>query len=104
MSSPKGLSVLVVDDHEVTRNLLKEVLEKEGYSIQLAGSGEEAVRLLRKQFYPIVISDIRMIGPATSCGQNDLKSRKSTMFLKWKSRRAISGSTLIVREGRAAST
>lgn len=53
--------VLVVDDHEVTRKLLREVLEKEGYSAQLAESGEEAVRLIGLETFPVVISDIRML-------------------------------------------
>lgn len=53
--------ILVVDDDEVTRKLLKEVLEKEGYAIQLAESGEEAVHLLKKGRFPLVLTDIRMM-------------------------------------------
>jgi DNA-binding NtrC family response regulator len=55
------MNILVVDDHEVTRQLLKEVLEKSGYSVWLAASGEDAVKLYRQQKFPIVISDIRML-------------------------------------------
>lgn len=55
------MNILVVDDHEVTRQLLKEVLQKNGYSVWLAASGEEAVKLYRQQKFPIVISDIRML-------------------------------------------
>ena len=55
------LKILVVDDDEVTRHLLREVLEKESYSVQLAGSGEEAVALIKSSYFPIVISDIRML-------------------------------------------
>jgi two-component system response regulator AtoC len=55
------LTILVVDDDEVTRKLLKEVLEREGYQIQLAASGEEAVRAIKRDAYPIVLSDIRMV-------------------------------------------
>ena len=54
-------AVLVVDDDEVTRNLLREVLQREGYPIHLAGSGEEAVRLIQKHKFPIIVSDIRMV-------------------------------------------
>ena len=54
-------SILVVDDDEVTRNLLKEVLEKEKYTVATALSGEEAVRALKKQSFSLVISDIRML-------------------------------------------
>jgi two-component system, NtrC family, response regulator AtoC len=56
------IQILVVEDDEVTRKLLREVLEKEGYSVQLAASGEDAVRTFRKgRSFPIVISDIRML-------------------------------------------
>jgi len=56
-----SLKILVVDDDDVTLRLLREVLEKQGYAVQLAHSGEEAVQSLRKQSFPIVLSDIRMI-------------------------------------------
>jgi DNA-binding NtrC family response regulator len=56
-----NLNILVVDDDEVTRKLLKEVLEREGYQVALAPNGEEAVKALKKQTYPIVLSDIRML-------------------------------------------
>jgi DNA-binding NtrC family response regulator len=56
-----SIRILVVDDHEVTRKLLKEVLEKQGYGIQLAASGEEAVRIIQRETFPVVISDIRMV-------------------------------------------
>jgi len=54
------MKLLVVDDDEVMRKLLKEVLEKDGYRVQLAASGEDAVRSLRAETFPIVVSDIRM--------------------------------------------
>ena len=52
--------VLVVDDDEVTRRLLSEILQKEGYSVQTAESGESALGLLRQRCFPVIISDIRM--------------------------------------------
>lgn len=56
-----SLKVLVVDDDEVTRKLLQEVLEREGYLVQIAASAEDAVHLLRRESFPIVVSDIRMV-------------------------------------------
>jgi DNA-binding NtrC family response regulator len=56
-----NLKVLIADDDEVSRTLLKEILEKEGYQVQLAGSGEEAIDRIRKGVFPIVVSDIRML-------------------------------------------
>ncbi|MBI3542418.1 MAG: sigma-54-dependent Fis family transcriptional regulator, partial [Deltaproteobacteria bacterium] len=54
-------NVLVVDDDEVARKLLQEVLERDSYSVQLASSGEEAIALSKEQFYPVIVSDIRML-------------------------------------------
>ena len=59
--SSKHMKLLVVDDDEVTRKLLREVLEKEGFEIQLAASGEEAVRAIRVERFPVILSDIRML-------------------------------------------
>ncbi|MCM2278806.1 MAG: sigma-54 dependent transcriptional regulator [Oligoflexia bacterium] len=53
--------ILVVDDHEVTRRLLREVLEKEGYAVSLAASGEKALELLAAETFQIILSDIRML-------------------------------------------
>jgi two-component system response regulator AtoC len=61
MTNSSKLTILVVDDDEVTRKLLKEVLEKQGYGVQLAASGEEAVRAIRSETFPVVLSDIRML-------------------------------------------
>lgn len=52
--------ILVVDDDEVTRKLLREVLEKQGYEVQLASSGEEAIRFVRTRGFSVILSDIRM--------------------------------------------
>jgi len=55
------VKILVADDDEVTRKLLREVLEREGYQVVLAASGEEAVSRLKKESFSIVLSDIRMV-------------------------------------------
>ncbi|MGE4231785.1 MAG: sigma-54-dependent transcriptional regulator [Bacteriovoracia bacterium] len=58
-------SVLVVDDDEVARKLLKEILDREGYEVTLASSGEEAIECsppgVLEKYYSVVISDIRML-------------------------------------------
>ncbi len=55
------MEILIVDDDEVTRQLLQEVLEREGFRTRTAESGEAAVVLIRKVTFPIIISDIRML-------------------------------------------
>lgn len=54
-------SILIVDDDEVMRKLIREVLEKSGYSAFIAASGEDAIRFFKKKPTPVVVSDIRML-------------------------------------------
>jgi DNA-binding response OmpR family regulator len=49
--------VLVVEDHEDTRELLKTVLEMRGYRVCLAKDGEEGVRLAQRERPRLVIMD-----------------------------------------------
>lgn len=55
-----GGSVLVVDDDDVQRRLARDILSKLGYSMRLAASGEEAVHLVKKQRFDLVILDMIM--------------------------------------------
>ncbi|MFZ9596556.1 MAG: sigma-54-dependent transcriptional regulator [Bdellovibrionia bacterium] len=71
------LKVLVVDDDDVTRRLLQEVLLKEGYEVTLAENGEVAIEVLKQQYFPIVISDIRM---CELDGMAVLRQAKSSCF------------------------
>ncbi len=50
-----GKKVLVVEDDEVTRGAIKMLLEWEGYRVDCAGDGEEALGLLRAGEKPSVI-------------------------------------------------
>jgi len=49
--------VLVVEDHEDTRVLLKTMLEMRGYSVALAEDGEEGVRAASREHPRLVIMD-----------------------------------------------
>lgn len=52
--------LLIVDDDQVTLDLLKEVLLKEGYQVTTASNGEEAIALGKDHLFDIVITDVRM--------------------------------------------
>lgn len=54
--------VLIVEDDEEMRSLLKDFLEEEGFEIDCVGNGSEALRLLVRKFFDIVITDLRMAG------------------------------------------
>lgn len=52
--------MLVVDDDEPTRGLLRAVLGRSGYAIEEASNGGEAIDLLRKRPYAAVVLDMMM--------------------------------------------
>lgn len=58
----RDFRVLVVDDELVVRDSLKEWLEVEGFSVDMAGSGREAVELISQNEYGLMLLDIKMPG------------------------------------------
>jgi putative two-component system response regulator len=60
MPEQTPVKCLVVDDEPRLRRVLVRLLEGEGFSCAEAGSGTEALELLRRAPVPLVISDLRM--------------------------------------------
>ncbi|MFI3321334.1 MAG: sigma-54 dependent transcriptional regulator [Rikenellaceae bacterium] len=54
--------ILVVDDERGIRNVLKDILEVEGYSVDSADSAINALKMIDKRRYNLIISDITMEG------------------------------------------
>lgn len=54
--------VLVVDDEEPIRAMLSRYLEQEGFRAAAAATGDEALELMQREFFDLVLSDIRMPG------------------------------------------
>jgi CheY-like chemotaxis protein len=52
--------ILVIDDEDLIRELVKEMLEAEGYVVSTAANGKEGVRLYRMELSDLVITDIFM--------------------------------------------
>ncbi|MFC1829488.1 sigma-54-dependent transcriptional regulator [Thermodesulfobacteriota bacterium] len=52
--------ILVVDDDTSLRKLLDTVLTAEGYEVTLSSDGQEAVKFVEKQFFDLILMDIRM--------------------------------------------
>ncbi len=59
-ASFKPVTVLVVDDEAGDRELLRELLEKEGYLVLEAESGEEALRLAMEASPRLILLDVMM--------------------------------------------
>jgi len=54
--------ILIVDDEKAMLLALKGLLSREGYQVETAGSGEEAVRRLEAGSFHVIITDLSMTG------------------------------------------
>ena len=52
--------LLIVDDDGEMRDLLRKVLEKEGYQVAVAGDGREALAVLARGTFDLVVTDMLM--------------------------------------------
>ena len=55
-------NILIVDDDELIRKSLYEVLRFEGYDVGIVSSGVEALEELKRVTYDVVITDLKMPG------------------------------------------
>jgi two-component system NtrC family sensor kinase len=62
MTARRVRSVLVVDDEPDIRDTLAEILEHDGFLVDIASSGQEALERIATADYDAVLSDIRMPG------------------------------------------
>jgi DNA-binding NtrC family response regulator len=56
------INLLVVDDEEPFRRLLKKELTRKGYAVEVAPDGSEALRLLHDKFFDVILLDVVMPG------------------------------------------
>ena len=70
-----GERILVVDDHASLREMLCFLLQGEGYAVESAGSGEEALRRYERQAPDLVITDINMPGMSGLELMRELRAR-----------------------------
>ena len=54
------LRVLVVDDEQSMRDMLRIVLRRDGYDVLVARNGAEAIEILQREAIDLLLSDIRM--------------------------------------------
>lgn len=62
MNKPDKTTILVVDDAEATREIIRRNLTRADYRVATAGTVEEAVELLRNMVVQLVITDLKMPG------------------------------------------
>ena len=54
--------ILIVDDQEDSRMILKSILENEGYAVDTVFNGEEALEIYPTKSFNLVMTDINMTG------------------------------------------
>jgi CheY-like chemotaxis protein len=60
--TPTAAELLVVEDDQPSRDLLRRRLQREGYGVVTAADGREALRELEQQTFAVVLLDIDMPG------------------------------------------
>lgn len=56
----KAQSVLVAEDSITARSLIRNILETAGFVVQTAVDGQEALEMLRKEWFDLLVSDVEM--------------------------------------------
>ena len=59
--------ILIIDDQDPIRRVLRDILENENYQVDDASNGPTALEMLKEQEYDAILCDIKM--PET--GQGD---------------------------------
>lgn len=57
---PDKAHILVVDDEDALRTVLSSELEGEGYEVETAADGDEAIDIVQKKQFNLVLLDIKM--------------------------------------------
>jgi len=60
MDDEKNRTILVVDDEEILREILRNTLESEGYDVVCADDGQTAFEYFQEDRFDLIISDIQM--------------------------------------------
>jgi DNA-binding NtrC family response regulator len=74
----KGSSILIADDDEPIRDLLRDILEPEGATIRLVGSGKEALAAIDADEPDVAICDVRMPPPDGLGVLQELRTKGNT--------------------------
>ena len=58
--SIRGAEILLVEDNEINQQVAREVLEREGFSVDVADNGEISLEMLSEKKYDLVLMDLQM--------------------------------------------
>jgi CheY-like chemotaxis protein len=70
-----GVRVLIAEDNPVNALLVQALLKREGCTVELAGTGDEALQALARSRYDLVLMDMRMPGMDGIAATRSLRAR-----------------------------
>lgn len=56
----KNARILIVDDDENIRKVLKAILEDEGYNVESVGTAQSGIEKTQRNFYNVALIDVRL--------------------------------------------
>ena len=68
--------VLIVDDEPIVRESIRDWLQNAGYHVYTAESGEEALSLVEKQDFSVIVIDVRLPGKTGVKVLTEIKQQK----------------------------
>lgn len=75
LSVPEDLKILAIEDNTLNQKVIKNLLRKIGYDLKLASSVNEAMELLSKSEFDLVLIDFYMIHLSDNSFVNDIKDK-----------------------------
>ncbi len=69
-------SVLIVDDEPIVRESIRDWLKDAGYQVSTAESGEEALELIEKENFSVLVMDVRLPGKTGITVLREVKALK----------------------------
>ena len=73
-----GIKLLMAEDHEVNQKIQKTILEKMGYQVDVASTGDEVLEMLGKSSYDLILMDMQM--PTMDGLECSLKIRENSNY------------------------
>ncbi len=68
--------ILIVDDEPIVREAIRDWLKDAGYDVAIAESGEEALELIAKQDFGVMVVDVRLPGMTGIKVLKEVKARR----------------------------
>jgi len=70
-----GKPILIVDDELIVRESIGDWLKDAGYQVATAASGEEALEMIEKQDFSVMVVDVRLPGKTGIAVLKEVKAR-----------------------------